>query len=182
MSQSSGNPRACVQCGNQFVAYRSDRIYCSKRCKSRAVYDRLKRAHHDPLVKRRGGGPRRDTCHLGHPIETRIHNGTPKRQCWICVNARRRQSYLPGTSSFKDRLRVYGLTREDYAVLLEEQGGVCAICREPCATGQTLSVDHDHATGRVRGLLCRTCNLGIGHLRDDARLVASALEYLRSSV
>lgn len=80
-------------------------------------------------------------------------------------------------------LRRFGLTVGDYERILADQGGVCAICRRP-ETHQreriyTLSVDHCHATGRVRGLLCNLCNRAIGLLRDSAELCAAAAEYLR---
>jgi hypothetical protein len=87
----------------------------------------------------------------------------------------------------KHRLRNYGLTVEDYTAMLEAQGGGCAICGQPCATGRFLAVDHDHACcpeparscGRcVRGLLCADCNYAIGLLRDDTDRVAAALRYL----
>jgi len=73
----------------------------------------------------------------------------------------------------------YGITPEQYWALYEAQGGVCYICQR--ATGKTkrLSVDHDHATGYVRGLLCGPDNKILGHMRDDpdmARRVASYLE------
>jgi len=80
-------------------------------------------------------------------------------------------------------LRTYGLTLEQYDTLVEVQGGRCAICRE-APTGRNrnerrLHVDHDHVTGRVRGLLCLMCNRGIGMLRDRADLAQSAADYLR---
>lgn len=77
-------------------------------------------------------------------------------------------------------LKRYGLTPEGYEALFEAQSGLCAICRRD--DGQTkhgmLHVDHDHDSGRVRGLLCSTCNTGIGHLGDDIERVKLALAYL----
>jgi hypothetical protein len=61
-----------------------------------------------------------------------------------------------------------------YREMLDEQGYRCAICRRKSSLG----VDHDHRSGVVRGLLCRKCNLGIGHLGDDPRLVKRAFKYL----
>jgi hypothetical protein len=59
---------------------------------------------------------------------------------------------------------------------------VCAICRQPERTpGRALAVDHDHATGEVRGLLCGNCNRGIGFLGDSAELLESAAGYLRGT-
>ena len=83
----------------------------------------------------------------------------------------------------------YGITREEYMVLLEIQGGVCAICRQPekvknYRTGKVkmLSVDHDHLTGQVRGLLCQYCNQAIGFFEEDAERMVSAMEYLEKAV
>ncbi|MFG3137664.1 endonuclease VII domain-containing protein [Streptomyces sp. NPDC048211] len=74
--------------------------------------------------------------------------------------------------------RTYGLKPGQYEQLYEAQGGTCAIC--PRATGATrrLSVDHDHKTGEVRGLLCRPCNDMLGHARDDWAMFAKAARYL----
>lgn len=77
-------------------------------------------------------------------------------------------------------LKTYGLTLEQYEALYEAQGGVCYICRR--ATGRTrrLAVDHDHATGYVRGLLCKPCNSMLAHLRDDYEAAARAADYLKN--
>lgn len=71
------------------------------------------------------------------------------------------------------RLKKYGLSESRYAEIIESQKFHCAICgAEPTV------VDHDHATGEVRGLLCRTCNTGLGHFRDNRELLSSAITYL----
>jgi hypothetical protein len=57
----------------------------------------------------------------------------------------------------------YGISAADYDALLIRQKGVCRICRKPCSTQKRLAVDHDHKTKRIRGLLCRRCNRGLGH-------------------
>lgn len=64
-----------------------------------------------------------------------------------------------------------------YESLLESQDGRCAICGE--APGHySLAVDHDHATGAVRGLLCSPCNLGVGHFRDNPKRLRIAAAYI----
>lgn len=75
-------------------------------------------------------------------------------------------------------IKTYGITLEEYNALLEAQGGRCAICRR--ATGKTrrLSVDHDHSSGRVRGLTCSVCNKMLGHGRDDVEFFERASDYL----
>jgi hypothetical protein len=76
--------------------------------------------------------------------------------------------------------RRFGITEADYQIMLKGQKGKCAICgtREPGTAG-VFAVDHDHRTGKVRGLLCRSCNVGIGNLKDDPNLLQAAVSYLR---
>ncbi|MGZ6281695.1 MAG: endonuclease VII domain-containing protein [Ktedonobacterales bacterium] len=74
--------------------------------------------------------------------------------------------------------RAYGLTLEDYDRMFIEQSGLCAICGNP-GEDNMLVIDHDHKTGKVRALLCRACNLGLGHFRDDPHVLHVAAFYLR---
>ena len=78
-------------------------------------------------------------------------------------------------------LRKYGLTLEQYDQMVLDQDDRCAICAttDKGRDRQHWSIDHCHATNKVRGLLCHTCNLGIGHLGDDAERVYAAAVYLR---
>lgn len=71
-------------------------------------------------------------------------------------------------------LSKYGLSRADYEALYLWQGGRCACCWQAPAT----DVDHDHETGRVRGLVCNPCNLMIGHARDDPSRLRAGAAYL----
>lgn len=73
------------------------------------------------------------------------------------------------------QLRVkYGLTYEEYENMLKEQEGRCAICNEVAA----LHVDHCHETGKVRKLLCISCNGGLGMFKDNKVSLSRAIEYL----
>lgn len=76
----------------------------------------------------------------------------------------------------------YGLSSEEYQRLIDRQNGRCAICeRTPLGTShveKTLHVDHGHETGRVRGLLCRDCNLMLGFARDNKRFLQKGIWYL----
>jgi hypothetical protein len=85
----------------------------------------------------------------------------------------------------QDKLKKFGLTVEEYDQMMERQGKVCAICNRPPhvvmnGSVKRLAVDHDHATGRVRGLLCDHCNRGMGLLRDSVETLKKAVEYLRN--
>ena len=70
------------------------------------------------------------------------------------------------------------LTTKEHDQLLADQGGKCAICgaTEPAST--TWHVDHDHKTGRIRGLLCLHCNVGLGHFKDSETNLIAAAKYL----
>lgn len=76
--------------------------------------------------------------------------------------------------------RTYGITLEDYTVLYKRQRGMCKVCRRSATSlGQTLSVDHDHSTGEIRGLLCTYCNRYVVGRHRDFVLLASAAKYLK---
>jgi len=73
----------------------------------------------------------------------------------------------------------YGITLEEYATLLDEQGERCAICgMTPEDNGRRLCVDHDHKTGVVRGLLCLCCNTVLGNARDNPKILRTGALYL----
>jgi hypothetical protein len=72
------------------------------------------------------------------------------------------------------------ITHEDYEGLLAAQDYRCAICGTHASDlNKALAVDHDHNTGKIRGLLCSACNVGIGNLKDKSEIAAAAFRYLR---
>ena len=83
---------------------------------------------------------------------------------WRSTNSKAR-------SNLKQR---YGLTIQQLEILWKQSKGLCAICSQP----NPVCIDHDHNTKKVRGLLCKKCNTGIGMLRDDRLMLARALAYL----
>src|SRR3990167_4775090 len=90
----------------------------------------------------------------------------------------------PKSAAFAPRRRTasslaqFKITQDQYDAMWEAQGGVCAICGKACAMKSVLSVDHDHESGKVRGLLCGKCNIGLGLLGDNLCALLMALEYL----
>lgn len=95
-----------------------------------------------------------------------------------------KHSYCKACCDLKfNRLRnykeKYGITIKDYEVYLMKQDGKCAICKKEDTT--KLAVDHRHSDGKVRGLLCKKCNLAIGLFHDDISILFSAIEYLSKS-
>jgi hypothetical protein len=78
----------------------------------------------------------------------------------------------------KNQLQKYGLTEEAYGAMVASQGGCCLICG---TSVDRLHVDHDHSTGDVRGLLCQSCNHGLGNFKDRIDLLLRAADYLVGS-
>ena len=89
----------------------------------------------------------------------------------------------------RDLMKNYGLTTEDYEILLKKQNGLCAICnraetsKSPIDESfRRLAVDHDHETGKVRGLLCASCNNGLGCFKDNIDLLQASVDYLKLAI
>lgn len=149
-------PRACVTCGGMFAPYRDTHVACSRACRAR-----------QPHI--------RDTTEKYFAREeVRERKNTVRR---VANNPERREINL------RRNLAQYGLTPDMYRAMLAAQGGLCAICGEaPPPDGikasSRLHVDHDHATGKVRALLCTRCNRGIGYMRDRPDLLRLAAEYI----
>lgn len=76
------------------------------------------------------------------------------------------------------RLKKFGLSLNNYNQMYVNQNGLCAICKGNPKGYATLSIDHNHLTGKVRGLLCITCNSGIGFFKDNIDFLKKALDYL----
>lgn len=70
---------------------------------------------------------------------------------------------------------LYGMTSEEYDERIDAQEGRCGICRKPFS--KTPCVDHEHATGRVRGLLCRPCNVGLGWFENNEEAMVEWLSH-----
>jgi hypothetical protein len=107
----------------------------------------------------------------GTTFEVRARRGGARRLCASCP---------PLTpSDWRGQIRrAYGLAREDWDAMLVAQAGRCAICDEAM---QNPCVDHCHATKRVRGLLCATCNSGLGYFKDSTVRLRNAASYLKES-
>lgn len=144
-------------------------------------------------------------CNLELPADRFYSKG---RQCKSCRNEYSREYFKKNPEAAKKRLeavkkwainnpeayaerqrrghlrRFWNMTLEQYNEIFEKQGGVCAICKKPelstrgRANNQSLAVDHDHETGKIRELLCMDCNQTIGRFNDDPSWFIAASEYL----
>ena len=121
------------------------------------------------------------------------YKGGYMRRCKSCVRTYKNAHKKPLTETQLERHRaymrqrmflhnlkkLYGMTLEQYQDLLAAQANRCAICNR--LFKKTPLIDHCHKTGKVRGLLCRACNTGIGSFRDDPTLTEAATRYLQNS-
>lgn len=145
----------------------------SKKCKE---CERIQQAEYR---KRQGAGKRvyrqeKTHCDRGHeytPENTTLHTspntGTVSKRCRMCQRLRNIQN-------------LYGLNEAGFFRMLKDQNDSCAICKRPFgdtrATGP--HVDHNHETGKVRGILCSPCNTALGSFKDDPEILRAAIRYL----
>ena len=101
------------------------------------------------------------------------------------VNHQYKQKHREEANEYARQHRYdrYGMTQKEYNKIFEQQNGVCAICNQAETFGQygkliPLAVDHNHETDKIRGLLCRNCNLGIGYFNDSPELLKEVINYL----
>jgi hypothetical protein len=132
-----------------------------------------------PDEKREGPSFRpskQDPFYLGLRDDLRKARRTARRNI---DNARRRERRA-ADPDHRDKCRAqsHGLSLQAYRAMRERQKNVCGICKTP---GKPLCVDHCHATGKVRGLLCRDCNLGLGNYKDNPVFTRAATAYLEAA-
>ncbi len=133
-------------------------------------------------------------CHASKPLDafSALKKGADGRHpaCKACRSEQSRARYNSNRHEILERRRewrresgayrrqAYGLSKEEFTSLVAAQNGRCAICFEVPA-GRGFHVDHCHRTGRIRGLLCRGCNLALGNMKDDPVRLVKAADYLR---
>ena len=108
------------------------------------------------------------------------HSQSPEKRKAIAVRvAQSRRLHYKNTVRWDLIKQKYGLTEAEYNSIKEKQGGRCAICFGLPTDTNMLAVDHCHKTGKVRGLIHRRCNTGMGMFDDDAIKLSQAVDYLR---
>lgn len=81
----------------------------------------------------------------------------------------------------RDALKTFSITGDEFKRMYDSQDGLCKICLGPPIGKTRLSIDHDHVTGKVRGLLCDRCNVGLAQFKEDVKLLLRAADYLEQS-
>lgn len=154
----------CKVCGCDFIGVRYGyriQMTCSRTCQRKLI--------------------------IGRPRVTAEHKKEVKA-IWL---ERERIKHRDNINGYRDRKhgyylkRTFGISLESYASMLKSQDGRCAVCgTDKPGNGRGkkelkfFPVDHDHLTGKVRGLLCRDCNLGLGAFSDDPIVLHAAMRYL----
>lgn len=132
------------------------------------------------------------TCNVELDATNSVYNGFRRNakchKCyrkylniWVKENRKRPEILIKHKEDLRQRYyeKSYGITEQEYNRLVEFQQNGCAICKLPCKTHDRLSVDHDHDTGQVRGLLCQKCNTAIAMLNENEDLFWNVLEYFK---
>jgi hypothetical protein len=116
------------------------------------------------------------SCH--NKIQREKYALDPSQKIKRQVRERKRKSKNPLAKKNSELQRLYGISIDQYVELFSLQGEVCKICKQNCKTKKSLSVDHDHLSGKIRGLLCNRCNRAIGMFEDSPELLGLAARYL----
>lgn len=180
MEQRAG--RVCVWCGEPIpVDRRMSAETCSEACSTALGNHRKAQAQREAVAAAR---PPCRYCGGPIPSQRRANSVFCSSECkQKASNLRQRFPTRQANSSpAYMRKYLYGLTQEQFEAMLEAQGGRCAICRTDTPGGRDnrWHVDHCHATGKVRGLLCNGCNIGLGHFKDDPERLLAAVAYLEA--
>ncbi len=175
-------PKYCAKCKISARRRARDKWACANPEKAAAAHARYQNAHKDYLDERR----------RAWGIENRERKRSLEKR-WLQENRdranaverkrrERKRNEDPQAVALqrkKWRLRsMYGMSIGDYDLLLKAQDYACAICFDPAEKPFDFHVDHDHDTGKVRGLLCKRCNPMLGLARDSQGVLAGAIEYL----
>lgn len=164
--------------------------------KEKAIYSGRKprRTFYEKLKDQEDGNKWCPGCESNFPKKEFIQlHGEPAVYCLLCSRTRgklrtkdeRRTYYSKRKDIIKNSVlkKKFGITKNEYDLLLIKQKYRCAICgklnKEASTNNKSLAVDHDHTTGQIRGLLCTRCNPGLGFFNDDTNLLRKAITYLR---
>lgn len=179
--------RECVVCHRSFTPTNSAHHFCSRACSATAARRRRQSGQTQPL--------RTIKCpQCGKSFDQ--GNGKQK----FCTDACRYQAFKAGkyiataygftyggvavsvnAARVSQMKRDFGLDPAQYEVMWKRQRGKCAVCRTPMTDKPHPHIDHDPRTMRVRGLLCVSCNMALGYLKDDPLVIDRAAAYLRDS-
>ena len=133
--------------------------------------------------------PDKKECCICHEVKllsdffnSKLTRDFKSTDCKICSVKASNKNRKDNFNRYKDNTlkRIFNITLEEYNTLFNNQNGCCAICgKHQSELKKSLCVDHDHITNKIRGLLCQTCNVAIGLLKDDVNILQMGVEYLK---
>lgn len=152
----------CKICDVKFKRIYNNAVYCSSECRSKGYQQGQQNA---AKARKAFQEMRRRNC-LECSLEFKPRG--PQKVCSSkCAKSR---------ASRRSRLRTYNLTEETFSQMVKQLDNCCQICGDKTA----LNIDHCHDTGKVRGLLCRSCNAGLGLFKDNISSLMAAIKYLEA--
>lgn len=166
--------RKCIQCGGPIDQSKPTKtVCCSLDC--RVKYENAKRT----AAKRTANLAKRQPClWCGSTIpgDKKSHAKYCTRDCMRRHVSERNKN--PVRARELNRQRLYGIGNGEFDAMFAAQSGVCAVCKSAEWGQKGPCVDHDHATGKIRGILCGSCNNGLGRFFDDPARLRAAADYL----
>jgi|688.fasta_scaffold316902_2 hypothetical protein len=186
------NKSKCSVCKNEFVKKKSNQVCCSKQCNNKIQKQKQK-----SIIEPR-------ECKTCNKLFTPKKGKNTKYCCalcghkkWLSVNKDEFSEYrkevykkkkeknpelLRDEARFRMTKRVYGLTKEQYYIMLSNQNNRCKICNKILDPASKFThIDHCHQTSKVRGILCGSCNNGLGMFKDNIQNLYSAINYLQQN-
>lgn len=164
----------CKQCQKEMPSYlASTAVYCGPQCR---IDFNSARSSGKRTERRKVARADKVCLQCGMKFTPRNSSG---RYCGSqCV---KKANYDPKRARELELIRRYGITSEEFDVMLEAQGGVCAICgtTDWPGKGNRPHADHCHVSNKFRGVLCHDCNVGLGNFKDDIARLEAAIEYLK---
>lgn len=175
--------KVCKNCGEKFTPSKNDRriVFCCAECRieyrnKTGYMDTYYHANLKKWKERQSEREYKDEKNKARRIKYATDEEYRNKQ------KNKVKDYFSRNKEVKlsQRLKKFGITLDGYRNLLKLQGGKCAICGSEIgdSVGNRLYVDHDHETGKVRGLLCSRCNFGLGNFKDSVELLSKAIRYL----
>ncbi len=192
----SKKPKRCTRCkktkpASEFSPDGSMKRGLASRCKK--CMCKIAKEYYKTLVKSKPKPPKNGKKRCGHcgviraASEFYFHRASKDglaSDCKHCAKIRMKEYRGAGDNTNKEHnrrnnLKKIGMSLEEYDEMFDDQGSRCAICRKKQGNLRTFNVDHDHVTGKTRGIICNRCNIGLGCFDDDIDAVRKVLKYLK---
>ena len=164
--------RNCEFCGIEFISRRKNMVYCSHECANKQ-WNIDNRDRKRELVRKYNK--------LHKEIRYKKHKEWYRKKYGTIIEEKRKQKEIKReTRCRRNTVERHDITLEQYNSIFDKQSGCCAICgKHQSEFKRNLAVDHDHKTGKIRGLLCHKCNLLLGYSSENIDVLNNSINYLK---